>query len=131
MTFPFYRLGKGGIVGLKPGEIPRILDRDPEHFLPKPCGAPPPPKNCPGFAETMNFSSIDDLMGAEGSAIMERILQGAMREATARAVATDLIRQFGVTLPIRALRARPRPMLWIEAMVLDKLEAVAQHLGTP
>ena len=42
-----------------------------------------------------------------------------------------LIREFGVTLPLRAFRALPKPLQRIEALVLDKLEGVAQHLGAP
>lgn len=42
-----------------------------------------------------------------------------------------MIREFGVTLPLRAFRALPKPLQRIEALVLDKLEGVAQHLGAP
>lgn len=83
-------------------------------------------------ARHQSFAVADHLeLGAEGAELMRRIVETASREAIARAVALDLIRVHGVTLPLRALRARPRPLHWIEAMVLEKLEAVSVHLGSP
>lgn len=48
-----------------------------------------------------------------------------------RAATLGMIREFGVTLPLRAFRALPKPLQRIEALVLEKLEGVAQHLGAP
>lgn len=125
MTFPFFRrrYHSGGIVRgstLRPDEIPVLIPRRQHTAIPAPTAD-----------LSKGFADVDELLGAEGRAIMDRVIESAMREATARAVALDLVRRFGVSLPLKALRARPRPMLWIEAMVLAKLEGVAEHLGAP
>lgn len=59
------------------------------------------------------------------------ITANAMLESTARAVTLGLVREFGVTVPLRAFRKRPKPLTRLESMVLAKLEGVAEHLGTP
>lgn len=63
--------------------------------------------------------------------IVVTLTASAMLESTARSVTLGLIREFGVTLPLRAFRKRPKPLTRLESMVLAKLEAVAEHLGTP
>lgn len=63
--------------------------------------------------------------------IVVTLTAGAMLEATARSVTLGLVREFGVTLPLRAFRKRPKPLTRLESMVLAKLEGVAEHLGTP
>lgn len=114
------RFHSGGIVRgpqLKPGEIPALIT--PRHHADE---LPP----------ALNFAAIDDLgLGAEGAAIMARIIDSAMLEATARAVTLGLVREFGVTLPLKAFRKRPKPLPRLEALVLEKLEGIAVHLGTP
>ena len=83
-------------------------------------------------ARRIDSFAVDDLnLGAEGAELMRRVIESSSREALARAVALDLIRVHGVTLSLRTLRARPRPLHWIELMVLEKLEAVSVHLGAP
>lgn len=65
------------------------------------------------------------------SKVFERIKCAVIAEATARAVTLTLIRRYGVTLPLRAARTLPRPMGQVDALILAKLEAVAEHLGAP
>ncbi len=63
--------------------------------------------------------------------LLRDVQASAMLEAAARVVTLGLVREFGVTLPLRAFRKRPKPLPRLEAMVLAKLEGVAVHLGAP
>ncbi len=128
---PPRRFHSGGIVRgpmLKPGEIPTMLLRSGSiHYVPKRAVDLPPPGDV-----NVSFTIFDELPGAqEGRAIMDRLINDAILEATVRAGVQALIREFGSTLPLRALRALPKPLARIDAMVLAKLEVVAEHLGAP
>lgn len=65
------------------------------------------------------------------SVVFEQIKDAIIAEATARAITLTLIRRYGVTIPLRAARTLPRPMGQVDALILAKLEAVAEHLGAP
>ena len=120
------RFASGGLIRRPLGEIPVRLT--PVRF----CMAPPPPAWCSDFAYVPNFTGIDAPgLGAEGAAIMGRIIDLAMLEASARAITLGLVREFGVTVPLKAFRRLPKPMLQLDSLVLDKLEGVAVHLGAP
>lgn len=122
------RFRSGGIVPgpmLKPGEIPALLYARRDYCLPEPRGGLPAPDPA-----ATDFT-VADLLGADGARLIADLAESVAIEATARGVTLQLIRQFGVTLPLRAFRNRPRPMPRLEALVLAKLEGVAVHLGAP
>lgn len=114
---PPRRYATGGFTGRgDPAMTPR---RDTEHLIPR------------ELAERMEARARSFGIEPGVVSIVVTLTAGAMLESTARSVTLGLVREFGVTLPLRAFRKRPKPLTRLESMVLAKLEAVAEHLGTP
>lgn len=114
---PPRRYATGGFTGRgDPAMTPR---RDTEHLVPR------------ELADRMQASARAMGLDAGMASVVVTIAVDATLEAAARAATLGMIREFGVTLPLRAFRALPKPLQRIEALVLDKLEGVAQHLGAP
>lgn len=115
---PPRRYATGGFTGT--GDPSMRPQRDgTEHLIPR------------QLADRMQASARAMGLDPGMASVVVTIAVDATLEATARAATLGLIREFGVTLPLRAFRALPRPLQRIEALVLAKLEGVAEHLGTP
>lgn len=69
----------------------------------------------------------------EVEALVRQAVDAAALETAARVLALQLIREFGVTVPRRALesQAAQRKLDPVSALVLAKLQAVAKILGSP
>ena len=70
----------------------------------------------------------------ELASLMEAVKESAIAAATesaARLAVLDMIRRHGVTRPLLAARAMPRPLCRVQSLVLEKLEGVALYLGSP
>ena len=130
MNVPNYprRFHAGGFTGgpLKPGEIPVLLL--PGYLLTRPEAVAP--KATPIDARC-DFTATFDAVDPAFEALLRRVVKNVAAESTARLITVSLIREFGVGLPLKAFRNLPRPLDQMQALVLAKLEAIAEHVGTP
>lgn len=115
---PPRRYATGGFTGTGDPSM-RARPEGTEHLIPR------------ELADRMQASARAMGLDAGMASVVVTIAVDATLEAAARAATLGMIREFGVTLPLRAFRALPKPLQRIEALVLDKLEGVAQHLGAP
>lgn len=67
----------------------------------------------------------------EMRALAREVFSEATAEAAARVAVLQMIRAHGVTKPLLAARAMPRPLCRVQSLVLEKLEGVALYLGSP
>lgn len=72
-----------------------------------------------------------DISDSQMQAMVNSAIRSAVEEAAARSVALALIREHGVTVPLRALQNAARPLMPLEKKILAKLEVVATVLGSP
>lgn len=91
------------------------------------CIAPPYPRPPADFS----LADLDRIAIDCVKDMAKEFMARAALEAAARAIALELVQNFGVTHSLRAVRELPRPLRQLDQVILAKLEAVAEHLGAP